>query len=142
MNNLYGGQIGLDSVLWNPGQGLRLEGVVKAGAYYNAASQFSSYEYSTTLPFYYTQQIGVGRNPAGCAFVGELGLTAVVPLRKNFDLRCGYTGLWLDSIAQPTNQLSGQNLAQKGPGAPPTGSIKTNGTLMLQGVSLGLEGRW
>ena len=142
MNNLYGGQIGLDSVLWNPGQGRRLEGVVKAGAYYNAASQFSSYEYSTTLPFYYTQQIGVGRNPAGCAFVGELGLTAVVPLRKNFDLRCGYTGLWLDSIAQPTNQLSGQNLAQKGPGAPPTGSIKTNGTLMLQGVSLGLEGRW
>ena len=142
LNNLYGGQIGLDSVLWNSGQGLRLEGVVKAGAYYNAASQFSSYEYATTLPFYYTQQIAVGRNPAGCAFVGELGLTAVVPLRKNFDLRCGYTGLWLDSIAQPTNQLSGQNLAQKGPGAPPTGSLKTNGTLILQGVSLGLEGRW
>ena len=142
LNNLYGGQIGLDSVLWNPGKGLRLEGIVKAGAYYNAASQFSSYEYVTTLPFAYTQQIAVGRNPAGGAFVGELGLTAVVPILRNFDLRCGYTGLWLDSIAQPTNQLSGQNLAQKGPGVPPTGSLQTNGTLILQGVSLGLEGRW
>ena len=142
MNNLYGGQIGLDSVLWNPGQGLRLEGLVKGGAYYNAASQSSSYLYYTTAPFAYTQQISTSGNPAGCAFVGELGLTAVIPLRKNFDLRCGYFGLWIDSVAQPTNQLSGQDLAQKGPNLPPTGSINPNGTVILQGVSLGLEGRW
>lgn len=142
INDLYGGQIGLDSVLWNPGEGLRLESVVKAGAYYNVASQSSAYRYVTTAPFDYAQSIALGKNPAGCSFVGELGITAVMPLTKHLDLRCGYFGLWLDSIVQPTNQLSNTNLSQKGPGVPPTGAVLVNGSLVLQGVSLGLEGRW
>jgi hypothetical protein len=65
-----------------------------------------------------------------------------MPLTKHLDLRCGYFGLWLDSIVQPTNQLSNTNLSQKGPGVPPTGAVLVNGSLVLQGVSLGLEGRW
>lgn len=137
-NNLYGGQIGLDSVLWNKGQGLRIESLVKAGAYYNAASQSSAYDYVTNVPFAFSRQVVVTR-PANAAFVGEVGLTAVIPLRRNFDLRCGYTGLWLEGIAQPTNQLSGQTLTQIGD---PAGSLSTKGSVLVQGLSLGLEGRW
>jgi len=136
LNNLYGGQIGLDTMLWNSGKGMRLEGLVKGGAYYNAATQTSTY--STSGPTAFADGIPAN-SPAGCAFVGEVGLTGVVPLRKNLDLRCGYFGLWLSGLAQPTRQLSGQVIT---PSAPLTGSLTTNGALVLQGVSLGLEGRW
>ena len=141
LNNLYGGQIGLDSMLWNSGKGFRLEGLVKAGAYYNAASQTSAYDYVTVAPFSFSNGITVN-SPANCAFVGEVGLTGVVPLRKNLDLRCGYFGLWLSGLAQPTRQLSGQTITQAQSVAPAIGSLTTNGGLILQGVSLGLEGRW
>ena len=141
MNNLYGGQIGLDSMLWNSGKGMRLEGLVKAGAYYNAANQSSGYSYSNTAPFqspYSTIQVN---GPATCAFVGEVGLTTVVPLRRNLDLRLGYFGMWLSGLAQPTQQLSGQSLIPSG-AYEATGTLTTNGSVVLQGVSLGVEGRW
>ena len=117
---------------------MRLEGVVKAGAYYNAANQSSLYSYTSTLPFAFDRTITVN-GPAAASFVGEVGLTTVVPLRRHLDLRVGYTGLWLTGLAQPTRQLSGQTLTQF---EPPSGTLSTAGTLVLQGVSLGLEGRW
>jgi len=135
INNLYGGQIGLDSMLWNSGKGFRLEGLVKAGAYYNAASQTSTYSNDVTPV---NGSITVN-SPASAAFVGEVGLTGVVPLRRNLDLRVGYFGLWLQGLAQPTQQLSGQTLSAT---LPPSGTLTTNGGVILQGVSLGLEGRW
>jgi hypothetical protein len=137
-NNLYGGQIGFDSVLWNKGQGLRLESLVKAGAYYNNVNGSSVYNYATSDGFTFSRQLAPGGPPAA-AFVGEVGLTAVLPLRKNFDLRCGYFGLWLEGLAQPTNQLSNQTLTQIDP---PAGSLTTKGSAVLQGLSLALEGRW
>lgn len=138
LNNLYGGQIGLDSVLWNSGQGMRLEGVAKAGAYYNAANQSSLYSYTSSAPFGFDRTITMN-GPAGASFAGEVGLTTVFPLSRHLDLRLGYTGLWLTGLAQPTRQLSGQTLTQFDT---PAGLLTTNGTLILQGVSLGLEGRW
>jgi hypothetical protein len=141
LNNLYGGQIGLDSMLWNSGKGLRIEGLVKAGAYYNAATQSSGYSYVNTAPFESPLATITVNSPAACSFVGEVGLTAVVPILANLDLRCGYFGMWLSSLAQPTRQLSGQTLDPSG-GSTPAGTLTTNGSVVLQGVSLGLEGRW
>jgi len=141
LNNLYGGQIGLDSMLWNSGKGFRLEGLVKAGAYYNAAVQSSGYSYVNTFPFQSPYATITVNHPPTCSFMGEVGLTGVVPLRKNLDLRCGYVGMWLTNLAQPTRQLSGQQLIPSG-GVDPSGTLVTNGGVVLQGVSLGLEGRW
>ena len=138
-NNLFGGQIGLDTLLWQPAKCFRVEGLVKAGAYYNSASQSSSYQnYIGGVPGY-GNSVAVGSSPATCSFAGELGLTGVVPVCCNVDFRFGYFGLWLTSIAQPTNQLSNQLLVQ---GIPTYGSLTTNGNVVLQGLSLGLEGRW
>jgi hypothetical protein len=138
-NNLFGGQIGLDTLLWQPAKCFRLEGLVKAGAYYNSAYQSSSYQnYVGGSPFE-GNSVSVGNSPAVCSFAGELGLTGVVPICCNVDFRFGYFGLWLTSIAQPTNQLSNQLLVQ---GVPTYGSLTTNGNVVLQGLSLGLEGRW
>ena len=100
-NNLYGGQIGLDTLLWQPGRWFRIEGLVKAGAYYNSASQSSQYlNINGGIPGDQAM-VNVGRSPATCSFAGELGLTGVVPLHRCIDFRFGYFGLWLTSIAQP-----------------------------------------
>ena len=138
-NNLYGGQIGLDTLLWAPSKHFHLEGLVKAGAYYNSASQSSAIQQLQGGVPYYTSAVNVGRSPATCAFVGELGMTGVVSINRNLDFRFGYFGLWLTSLAQPSNQLSGQTLTQA---LPALGSLTTNGNVVLQGLSLGLEGRW
>jgi hypothetical protein len=138
-NNLFGGQIGLDTMLWQPSKHFRLEGLVKAGAYYNSAYQSSSYQnYVGGVPFEGNSG-SAGSSPAVCSFAGELGLTGVVPICCNVDFRFGYFGLWLTSLAQPTNQLSNQLLV---PNAPTYTSLTTNGNVVLQGLSLGLEGRW
>jgi len=136
-NSLYGGQIGVDANLlalsW-----IRFDGLVKAGAYYNNAVQSS--RYTTNDPFNEgTAAIRVGESPLNGAFAGELGFTGVMPITNCIDFRFGYFGLWLSGIAQPTQQLSGQQLT---PGEPVEGSINANGGVVVQGVSLGLEGRW
>jgi hypothetical protein len=138
-NNLFGGQIGLDTALWQPSKYFRLEGLVKAGAYFNSAYQSSSYQnFVGGVPFE-GNSVSAGQSPAVCSFAGELGLTGVVPVCCNVDFRFGYFGLWLTSLAQPANQLSNQVLI---PAAPSYGSLTTNGNVVLQGLSLGLEGRW
>ena len=138
-NNLWGGQIGLDTLLLGRVGQARAEGLVKAGAYYNAAGQNSAYEYTTQPPFTFFQS---NRNtePASAAFVGEVGITAVIPIACNWDFRCGYFGLWLTGLAQPTNQLSHQTITPNQD--PPSGTLDTTGALIVQGLSLGLEGRW
>ena len=129
-NDLYGGQIGFDTLLYRSNGGARLEGLVKAGVYYNHAVQHSATN---------TSQLSAEGSPASGAFAGEVGLTGVVPLSRNLDFRVGYFGLWLESIAQPSRQLSGQRLP---PASPPGASLSTIGNVVIQGVSLGLEGRW
>jgi len=136
-NDLYGGQIGVDANLlalpW-----LRFDGLVKAGAYYNNAVQSS--QYSTTNPNRPgSASVAVNESPVSGAFAGEVGFTGVVPITQCLDVRFGYFGLWLSGIAQPTQQLSGQQLPL---GQPPEGTINANGGVVVQGVSLGLEGRW
>lgn len=137
-NNLFGGQIGIDALLLTTRQNIRVDGLVKAGAYYNSATQKSTYGYFSNAPFSFGSQFRNG-SPAAASFVGEVGLTAVVPLRHNLDFRCGYFGLWIEGLAQPTNQLSTQTLTQFDP---PRGTLDTTGGVILQGLSLGLEGRW
>jgi hypothetical protein len=65
-------------------------------------------------------------------------MTAVLPISCNCDFRCGYFGLWMTNLAQPARQLSGQTINQFAS----VGALDTAGSLILQGLSLGLEGRW
>lgn len=136
-NNLWGGQIGLDALILGRVGLPRVEGLVKAGAYYNNAGQASSYRYTLSDGFTFSNQARAG-GPAAAAFVGEVGLTAVVPLSHNLDFRCGYLGLWLTNLAQPTNQLSDQKINQ----FDSVPALDTSSYLFLQGLSLGLESRW
>ena len=131
MNDLYGYQIGFDSLLLNT-RWLRLEGLMKGGAYYNNSRQI------TTAETFLGPTSARADTPKGAAFVGEVGLTGVMPITRNIDFRVGYLGLWLQGLAQPTNQPLSIN--------PNTTllntALNTTGTAVVQGVTLGLEGRW
>lgn len=141
MNSLYGGQIGLDAVLFTL-PWLRCDSVVKGGAYYNNAVQTSLYASDATGSFL-SQSVTVNQSPVSCSFVGEVGVTGVIPVTNWLDVRVGYTGLWLTGLVQPTQQLSGQVLTQPAGGVEPTsGTITANGGTVVQAVTLGLEGRW
>jgi len=133
-NSLYGGQIGFDarvlSLKW-----LRVDSVMKGGAYGNNVAVNSlliQENAGVNQPYSFSQ------SPASCGFVGELGFTGVIPISNCLDLRVGYLGLWLQGLAQPTRQYPVEDLAA----VPPTGKIDTRGGTVVQGVSLGLEGRW
>ena len=130
VNNLYGGQIGIDTLLYSTSW-LHVESVLKGGAYWNDALSRQIY-----------QQNGVGTevsaydSPSAAAFVGELGFTGVLPLTSCLDFRFGYLVFWLQGIAQPTRQLS---LPVSTTGDP---LVVQDGGTVVQGLTLGLEGRW
>ena len=127
MNDLYGYQIGFDSLLLST-KWLRLEGLMKGGAYYNNSRQVTTANIGGS-PFSTRAD-----TPKGAAFVGEVGLTGVMPITRNIDFRVGYLGLWLQGLAQPTNQTASLD--------PKAATLNTTGTAVVQGVTLGMEGRW
>ena len=127
MNDLYGYQIGFDSLLLST-KWLRLEGLMKGGAYYNNSRQ------TTTANIGGSPFSTRADTPKGAAFVGEVGLTGVMPITRNIDFRVGYLGLWLQGLAQPTNQTASLD--------PKAATLNTTGTAVVQGVTLGMEGRW
>lgn len=138
MNSLYGGQIGFDTHLIQLGSWLRVDSWMKGGAYYNNAVQTSVYQ-TGIVNGAAEPAIQTSAQVGAAAFVGELGMMGTIPLTRHFDLQFGYLGLWLESLAQPTNQLFGQTLVS---GQPPSGSITTTGGTVVQGFTLGLAGRW
>lgn len=129
INDLYGYQIGFDSLLLSTNW-MRVEAIMKGGAYYNRNRLAS-----TLNTGFGPIQATVGADSA--AFVGELGMTGVIPLSRNIDFRFGYLAFWLDGLAQPTNQFRS---GQYDPAAPIV--VDTTGGTVLQGLTLGLEGRW
>jgi hypothetical protein len=104
-NDLYGGQVGMDLCLWNNKNGpIRMNGIGKAGVFYNQARQ----------------------------------TTFAVRLTEWLSWRAGYSVFWLGCVATPAEQLSVTDLAAN----TPTALINTNGSVLLHGVTTGLEARW
>lgn len=135
-NDLYGWQVGADSILWGLGGPLRIEGLGKAGLYYNQAAQTSMTTVGATLP---PSSLAVATDVARAAFVGELGVTAAYDITTWLSVRAGYTIFWLGGLATAPNQLDAQVLC---PGQAIRGATDTGGSVFVQGLTLGLEGRW
>jgi hypothetical protein len=72
------------------------------------------------------------------SFVGELGVNASLRITEWLSWRAGYTLFWLSCVATPADQLSVTNVVDN----PPTALINTNGSVLLHGVTTGLEARW
>ena len=130
-NDMYGGQVGADVMLWNRGQDVKVNGVGKAGIFYNQA-------YSrTNVP---TEFIPLDGDAVAdqTAFFGEVGANASVKLTHWLSWRFGYSVYWLSGVATAVNQL--ERVGQAPPLELPR--INTNGSVLLHGATTGLEARW
>lgn len=138
-NDLYGGQIGMDLCLWNRrASAIQVNALGKAGVFYNHTS-FQR----TVGSFVQDGRDPVVLGPAAAtadqtSFVGELGVNASLRLTEWLSWRAGYTLFWLSCVATPADQLSVTNVVDN----PPTALINTNGSVLLHGVTTGLEARW
>jgi len=135
-NDLYGWQLGADSVLWGQGEPCRIEGIGKAGVYGNTATQRSIATNTAVQP---PATLTVATNTSSLAFVGEVGLTAIYDITDRISVRAGYTALWLEGLATAPNQLDHQDLCFSDP---IRGATDTGGGAWVQGITLGLEARY
>ena len=124
----------MDVVLWNDGGPVKLSAVGKAGVFYNTALQ------RTTVTF-----AGAPVGPLAAAadqtsFFGELGILGTVRLNKWWSWRAGYNFFWLSGVAVPSDQLSITNANLSA--GPASVLVNTNGSVLLNGASTGLEARW
>jgi hypothetical protein len=130
LNNLYGWQLGGDMMLWNAGRWLRVNGIAKAGVYYNHQAAQNTY-----YTDFFTDANAASSNDT-VSFVGETGINASLALTNWLSWRAGYTCFWLGGVATPARQLGLTNIDTN------TASVNTNGSVFLHGVTTGLEARW
>lgn len=129
-NDLYGGQAGMDIMLWNNGGPIKVNGVGKAGVFYNTA-------YQRTNSGKANEFLGSGTADQ-TSFFGEVGANGSVRLTDWLSWRAGYSLFWLSGVAVPADQLTAVALAP----TPSTPTINTHGSVLLHGVTTGLEARW
>ncbi len=135
-NDLYGMQIGADTFLWGNGGPFWVEGIGKAGVFYNRSAQFTSFELDGAQPLVSSG----GTSTSRAAFVGELGATAVWQVNDWLALRTGWVGFWLGGIAKSPNQLDDNCLLCAD--SLQTLATDTGGSVFVNGLTLGLDARW
>ncbi len=142
-NELYGGQLGCDLMLWNRGQRIRVNGIGKAGVFFNQAFQRSNV--TTTAPAgspgFTPINTTMSQSIQQTSFFGEIGGNATVDLTNWLSWRIGYNVFWLSGVATPANQLSVATV-DPGTGNVATNGINTSGSVLLHGVNTGVEARW
>ena len=143
-NELYGGQLGCDLMLWNRGQRIRVNGVGKAGVFFNQAFQRSTVITNATNPpagVFNPINKTISQSIQRTSFFGEVGGNATIDLTNWLSWRVGYNVFWLSGVATPANQLS---VAKLNPlnGNVVRNGINTSGSVLLHGVNTGIEARW
>lgn len=134
-NNLYGGQLGADIWLWNDGGPWRVNAVGKAGVFYNRAAYSRSI--ASVSDSAGTLVLGApGAKADETSFVGELGVNASYNVTEWLAIRAGYTLFWLSGVATTPDNLLAADIAQG------TALVNTQGSVLLHGVTTGLEARW
>jgi hypothetical protein len=130
-NDLYGGQIGFDTMLWNNMRGpVRVNAVGKAGIYGNVARQTMMYRDNEGF------DLTLGDSKNQVSFFGEVGLNASISVKRWLAVRAGYTLLWASAVAVPAGQFSVNDFNGDVAG------IDASSSVFLHGVSVGTELRW
>ncbi len=129
-NDLYGGQIGANAILWDRGGPLSINLLGKAGVYLGHSSNTAQFDGSPFALF--TTQTETDR----CSFFGELGLNATWRFNSTWAVRGGYQVYWLEGVAIAPNQVLSTDLATQ------TGGINAGGSMFLHGAHVGIEANW
>ena len=128
-NNLYGAQLGARVRRTSGQYGWDATGF--GGIFGNSAQQTQSVTDFPNFPLRPTASSSRG----GVAFVGGGNVSGLYGLSNAWNLRAGYTVLWIDGVALAPDQLN-FNFA-----APASGQLH-NGGMFLHGVTVGMDGRW
>jgi len=118
-NQLYGFQIGGVGTIGRLWERMRIEGMVKAGIYYNHV-----------LTLRGVPDIGAPDllKDNGPAFLGEAVVYAVYQVSKHLSAKVGYQFMWLETVALAPDQY-----------AAPPGEVDRHGGVFAHGASVGLE---
>ena len=131
-NRLYGFETGLDSILWDNGCRLKLQGSARAGLYYNDV------EASASSTFAGARSGQAASDEA--AFIGELGLNAGYDVNCQLSLRAGYQLLFVDGVALAADQVPNSGgLGNANPNPVPVNIDSSS--LLYHGFNIGLEYR-
>jgi hypothetical protein len=129
-NNLYGPQLG--ARLRRTQGRLGWEATGFGGIFGNAAQQTQSVTDFPNFPLRPTASSSRG----GVAFVGGGNLSGLYSLTNVWNLRAGYTVLWIEGLALAPNQLN-FNFASSS-----ANQLHNGGGTFLHGVNVGLDARW
>ncbi len=131
-NNLFGGQLGfrgrVDWGLW------AIDGWLKAALAGTAAAQSQAQIVDSVTGDAFRPGWASSATDLGGIF--DIDIAVSRRLNETWAVRVGWNSIWLTGVALATDQFDFANS-----GAPGSG-IADGGTLWLNGVSLGLEGRW
>ena len=127
-NRLYGGQFGFDGDLICRKR-IRINGVTKAGVYYNRAAQTSEDVNGTLV----APGSSLSDSKSTVSFLGEMGITGAYQLTTCLSLRAGYHLLYVSQVALAPHQTNNTNLNSG------LVSTDTGGDLFAHGAVLGLE---
>jgi hypothetical protein len=130
-NDLFGAQLGARSRRLRGRIGWEASG--KAGIFGSSAQETQSVTDFPNFPL----RPNVSSSRGGVAFVGETNLSAFYRLTDVWNLRAGYSVMWIEGLALAPDQLD-FNFA-----ASPSGNqLRGGGGMFLHGVNVGLEARW
>lgn len=133
LNNLYGGQIGANVILWDHGGPLTITSLNKAGLYLGDSQNtgnFTATDGPNSMTF-----AGNGHSRQA-AFFGEVGVVANWQLNDHLSIRGGYQLYWLTGVALAANQPYATDLVGG------TGGINAGGNTFMHGPSAGFQLSW
>jgi hypothetical protein len=129
-NNLFGPQIGARLRRWNDRWGWEATG--KVGL---LASDKQQEQYVTDFDDFDLRPLTTASDQ-DVAFLGELNFTGLYRLNETWNLRAGYSLMWISGVALAPDQLDFSGEIGAG------NQVASNGGVFLHGVNLGIEARW
>jgi Putative beta barrel porin-7 (BBP7) len=130
-NHLYGLQLGARLRHWRGRFGWESTG--KVGVFGNDANERQSV---TDFPDFALRPT-VSSSGSGVAVVGEANLSGLYRLTNVWNIKAGYSVMWIGGLALAPDQLD-FNFAS----SPSGDQLDRGGSVLLHGVNVGLEARW
>lgn len=130
-NQIYGGQLGTDILLWDRGGPLTINSELKAGIYSNRSK---SYRERLVSPGGVIPPVGTWEDKSNqTAFIGDLGVTAKYRLTDRLAIRGGYQMLWIEGLSLA--DAYGDRFDDQT-------RLDTSGGLFYHGATVGFEISW
>ncbi len=136
-NHMYGVQIGAEVILWDRGGPLRIDGMLKAGLYYNEADLDAAFAYGPVPDQAERVVFEQSWAEPHTSFLGEAALGASWQASDWLNFRGGYQLTWIEGVALAPEQIPSTDLF-----VPFNTEVNTGGSPLYHGPYAAIEARW